>query len=313
MDKFTQFENSVFSFFPIPDQQVEKNKTATFVLSAPRSGTTLLAAMLAGHTKLFAPPELVLLPFNDMQARRNFFRHSDIGVCFLNSAIYAVMQADGCTVESARHTIQRFEENASSIQEFVSYLQHAIGSQILVMKANLECLNIKTLSYIERHFDSPRYLHLTRHPDDMVYSFAERRLNRFHLWSDLPLSACEIAESVWQINHKNILEHLGQIPDHRQCRFNFENLVQNLAAVQKVLCQFLNIDFEETLLNPYQDNQRRMIDGDLFPGELAVDHHFTGYDHVRAEMANRWKKRQISYDLSDKTWEIAKIFGYERG
>src|SRR5262249_3795882 len=35
-----------------------KNHKVVFVLSAPRSGSTLFRVMLAGHPQLFAPPEL---------------------------------------------------------------------------------------------------------------------------------------------------------------------------------------------------------------------------------------------------------------
>ena len=41
-----------------------------FVLGAPRSGTTLLRVMLAGHPALFSPPEMVLAPFATMAERR---------------------------------------------------------------------------------------------------------------------------------------------------------------------------------------------------------------------------------------------------
>src|SRR5205823_4379308 len=39
-----------------------------FVLSSPRSGSTLLRVMLAGHRDLFSPPELHLLPYDDLRA-----------------------------------------------------------------------------------------------------------------------------------------------------------------------------------------------------------------------------------------------------
>lgn len=43
--------------------------SVTFLLSAPRSGSTLLRVMLAGHSRLFVPPELELLRFASMDER----------------------------------------------------------------------------------------------------------------------------------------------------------------------------------------------------------------------------------------------------
>ena len=45
------------------------NPPAMFILSPPRSGTTLLRVMLAGHPDLFAASELQLLGFNTMSER----------------------------------------------------------------------------------------------------------------------------------------------------------------------------------------------------------------------------------------------------
>ena len=51
---------------PLPRPCGPKNPPAVFVLSPPRSGSTLLRVMLGGHPRLFAPPELELLSFNTL-------------------------------------------------------------------------------------------------------------------------------------------------------------------------------------------------------------------------------------------------------
>src|SRR4029453_13336077 len=50
-----------------------KNPQAVFILCTARSGSTLLRVMLGGHRELFAPPELLLLPFNSLRQRREIF------------------------------------------------------------------------------------------------------------------------------------------------------------------------------------------------------------------------------------------------
>src|SRR6185295_2041789 len=65
---------------PLPprlDSATGKNPPAIFILSPPRSGTTLLRVMLAGHPRLFAPPELELLSFNTLSERRAAFTGKD--------------------------------------------------------------------------------------------------------------------------------------------------------------------------------------------------------------------------------------------
>ena len=54
-----------------------RNSRAIFVLAPPRSGSTLLRVLLGGHPRLFAPPELELLNFASLAARREAFPGRD--------------------------------------------------------------------------------------------------------------------------------------------------------------------------------------------------------------------------------------------
>ena len=47
----------------------EKGNYLLRIAAKPRTGSTLLRVMLAGHPHLFAPPELNLLPFESMGRR----------------------------------------------------------------------------------------------------------------------------------------------------------------------------------------------------------------------------------------------------
>ncbi len=53
----------------------ERNPSMLFLLSSPRSGSTLLRAMLAGHPALFSPPELHLLTFYSMKQSKKIFNN----------------------------------------------------------------------------------------------------------------------------------------------------------------------------------------------------------------------------------------------
>ena len=71
----------------------DKNPRAVFVLSAPRSGSTLFRAMLGGHSRLFAPPELFLLNFDTLADRKNWFTGAQR--LHLEGNTRAVMQIKG--------------------------------------------------------------------------------------------------------------------------------------------------------------------------------------------------------------------------
>src|SRR6185436_1261639 len=67
-DAVAEFRSLIPALSPI--HLGEKNPPALFVLSPPRSGSTLLRVMLGGHPELFSPPELELLSYNSMAERK---------------------------------------------------------------------------------------------------------------------------------------------------------------------------------------------------------------------------------------------------
>jgi len=87
-----------------PPPPATKNPPAIFILSPPRSGSTLLRVMLAGHPHLFAPPELELLSFNTLAERREELtgKYS----FWLEGTIRALMEIKGCGMEEARAVME---------------------------------------------------------------------------------------------------------------------------------------------------------------------------------------------------------------
>ncbi|MEO1467175.1 MAG: KR domain-containing protein, partial [Cyanobacteria bacterium J06633_1] len=81
-----------------PNLSTAKLPPAAFILSSPRSGSTLLRVMLAGHPGLSSPPELHLLPFATMQEREAELGVSQLGEG-LKRAFMALKRIDAAAVD----------------------------------------------------------------------------------------------------------------------------------------------------------------------------------------------------------------------
>ena len=68
-----------------PVENLAKNRSMVFLLACPRSGSTLLRAMLDRHPALFAGPELNLLPFESMAPRAR--KLAQLGYPWMNSGL----------------------------------------------------------------------------------------------------------------------------------------------------------------------------------------------------------------------------------
>ena len=155
-----------------------KNRPAVFILSPPRSGSTLFRVMLAGHPRLFAPPELQLLNCNTLQERREIFG-SERDNFWLNGAVRALMEIKGYDSDQAGARMKEYERRGLTVQEFYRLMQDALGDRTIVDKTPFYALHPTMLARAEEDFQDARYLYLVRRPNAMISSFEEAKLHLF--------------------------------------------------------------------------------------------------------------------------------------
>ena len=289
--------------------RAEKNPPALFVLSPPRSGSTLLRAMLAGNPRLFSPPELDLLEFNTLGERKATF--SGEFAFWLEGPIRALMEIHGWDAGAARRYMEELEQRDLPVKECYRLLQDSIGPErLLVDKTPVYPLDARTLDRAEEDFDQPYYIHLVRHPYASVYSFLEAKLEKMFFRWPHPFSLRELAELVWIVCHENILRFLAGIPAGRQLRVTYEELVSRPQPAMEAICGFLGIPYAEAMLLPYEG--RRMTDGIEAGKQMVGDYKFYLRNKIDTSAAGRWKKFHREDFLSDIGWRLARTLGYER-
>ncbi|RPI02586.1 MAG: amino acid adenylation domain-containing protein, partial [Calditrichaeota bacterium] len=95
-----EFRRIITPLAPRTKPSSSRNPRAIFVLSPPRSGSTLLRVMLAGNQRLFSPPELDLLSFNTLQERRSAFSEPGLEI-WLQAPIRAIMELLNLNADAA--------------------------------------------------------------------------------------------------------------------------------------------------------------------------------------------------------------------
>lgn len=295
-----------------------KNSPAVFILSAPRSGSTLLRAMLAGHSRLFAPPELYLLSFDDLADRSAWFSGSQRFQ--LEGNVRAVMQARGTDAAESQALVQDLERRRTPVHEYYRMLQEWVDGRMLVDKTPYYGSRIETLERAETIFDAPVYVHLLRHPYGMIRSFEEARLEQ--LWyprlvgveaaraAPCPYTRRELAELIWLVLNQNMLSFLDGVPQERQLRIRFEDLVGDPRRTAGAICGLLGIELEESMLHPHDDSRRRMTDGLHSESRMIGDMKFHQHRRIDNTVADRWKEHYQVDFLADATRELAARLGY---
>jgi oxalate---CoA ligase len=305
---------------PVSDRmQATKNPRAVFILSPPRSGSTLLRVMLAGSPDLFAPPELFLLPYENLSDRRDGLTGP---LAFsLEGNLRALVEARNESLDVVQRLMRGLEDRATPTAEYYGMLQEWIGDRLLVDKTPSYAVHGRTLERAEALFESPLYVHLVRHPYGMIRSFEEARLEQ--IWyprlvgvtearrSSCPFTRRVLGEMIWLILHENIRTFLASIPAERRLRIRFEDLVSAPEEGMRRLSSFLGVPYHPRMLEPQGSRGERMTDGLHDVSRMVGDMKFHRHERIDASVADRWKEYFRTDFLSEATWALARRFGYE--
>jgi amino acid adenylation domain-containing protein len=290
------------------ERTAPKNRRAVFLLSAPRSGSTLLRVMLAGHPRLFAPPELELLSFDDMAQRKAAFAGRNS--FWLEGLIRALMEIHGSRPEEATALVERAEAEALPTRELYRRIEEWIGNRLLVDKGSAYSLSPGTLERAEAEFNGALYIHLIRDPRAMIHSFIEAKLDQVFFPHAHPFTRRELAELIWVVSHQNIVRFLAGIPEERQRWVRFEELVRDPRAVLTGICDLLGLPFHPDIVDPYSNVESRMTDGLHAESRMLGDPKFLAHRTVDAGAAERWREGTADLPLGEPTHELAATLGY---
>lgn len=292
------------------EAQQGKNQPAIFILSPPRSGSTLLRVMLSGHPRLFAPPELELLSFYTLEERSKAFSGRDH--FWREGVVRAVMELRSCEGLQAIEIIEDCEKQRLTTRQFYGLLQSWLVDKLLVDKTPSYALDINVLKRAEEEFEGAFYIHLLRSPQAMIRSFEEAKLDQIFPRFKHPFPTREVAELIWIVSQQNILQFLAEVPPERQYQVRFEDLVTEPSTVLQGICHFLGIDFHPDMMEPYKDKRKRMTDGVHAVSHMLGDIKFHTHTSINPRTADGWRDYYKEDFLSALTWELAELLGYKR-
>ncbi len=285
------------------------NPPAMFILAPPRSGTSLLRVMLAGHPNLFAAAELQLLNFNTLQERQAAF--SGKFRVWLEGAIRAIMEIKQCDAEAAWQIMADFEAKKLTTKALYGQFQKWLGKRTLVEKSPQYALDPAVLQKAERDFEQPRYIHLVRHPYAMITSFEKHHMDQVLFTKPHDFSPRQLGELVWLISHQNIASFLADVPENRQYFLRYEDLVSDPETHIRAMCERLALDFHSDLLKPYKNLEQKMVDGIYAESRPMGDERLLEQRGINPKLADRWKGVLDDNFLSDLTWNLAGQLGYK--
>lgn len=297
-----------------PVQPGPKNPKAVFVFSPPRSGSTLLRVMLAGHPRLFSPPELELLSFPTLMARKQAY--AGVPGQWLEGAVRTVMEVRGCGPDEARQIVTEFEDQGRSVKDFYRLIQDNIGDRLMVDKTPGYSAAVEFMRQAEELFDEPLYVQLLRHPCGMMRSYVEYHMHvhfsaRYAAGMEVPFTPYQLAEITWILGHENIETFFKDVPEQRRYRMRFEDVVTAPETSMRGLCDFLGMDYHEEMIHPYEHREKKMLDGVVAQDRMYGDQKFMiKHKSIDPTVANAWREHLSADMLGSVSRNLALSYGY---
>ncbi len=288
---------SPYDVAPLVGDEAPSDRPMIFVLSPPRSGSTLLRVMLAGHPQLFAPQELYLGCFSSIAAHG---RH--LGGTALDMGVIATT-AELLSQTGAWNHYVRWKQDATPTAEVYSFFNDRLGGRTLVDKSPLFFPPQVVIRRLARLFPRARFLHLVRHPVACIGSYVRERFHAIFPETS-GIDPYDAGEWVWTRVQQGILEALADLESWRVHRLHFEDLATDPERVLRRLCPSLGVPFDAALLTPYSGH--RMVAG----GFQVGDPNFVRHGSIRADKAEAFRDEALPRPLAPETVAVAERLGY---
>jgi hypothetical protein len=211
-----------------------------FILSAPRSFSSVVCGLVGQHPDCYGLPEL------------NLFMADDLGSLWWGPLALLPIGKHGLLRALAQlHEGEQTEDSVSRANEWVlrhsrwsptqvlQHIQELVGAKILVEKSPATVFRQDYLDRLVRHYPRASYLHLTRHPRGTAESMLRLRERHMH---DMPatLNAAD-PERIWRRSHEAIMKATESLPNGQCMRLQGEAFLGNLEFFLPQICEWLGV------------------------------------------------------------------------
>lgn len=212
-----------------------------------RSGTSLVRAIVGSHSKIsiFQWDLPLWLKFSEIYSGRDLNHQQK------KRLIFDVLNHKKVQLIDYNIHIDEFNSLLESDEDFSSHFFDAFYQcflNVYLEKANKKIIGIKTpenefhTEDIFTKFPKTKFIHVLRNPLDVAVSLKEAK-NKW--WGGKINYNSHIR--LWNKSAETALKNLKQYPDNYLV-IKYEDVIENPTDLAKRICSFLNVDFEEKML-----------------------------------------------------------------
>ncbi len=212
-----------------------------FILTPPRSFSSVVCAMLGMHPQMYGLPELNLFIADDVEQLLWLHEkrpHGIHGLLRTLAQLDAGEQTDE-TIAEARKWLEARRQWTT--REVFDYILERIGPKIAVDKSPRTVLKPEYLHRAWQMYPECSFLHLTRHPRSTGKSLLNNIAQNAE-WGGTFRPDQINPENVWIKAHQNVVDFCDELPIGQCMRIKGEDLISDLDLYLPQICEWLDID-----------------------------------------------------------------------
>lgn len=306
--QFAEFKSLIQTPTFSADNTIDTSYKLVFILSSPRSGSTLLQRMLDQHPEIESPEELHLLHYDTYAQRQTALSHAETKH-LLGGTVRLRAKINGISLEDSARLEGELVESETPVISFFKEIEDSFSKEYLVDKTPSYAYSRHTLERITAQFPDAKFIYLVRHPSAVVKSLVDSQLQEI-----IPFArrytgdTSAIPEMIWALCHENIQSVLKDIDNSRIHYLNYEDLVTSPDKSMDELLSFLGLPFYASCANPYSAEQSMQIETNEFAGDLK----FFLENRIVDNRADIWRSFPALHSLSEiSVGLMGNIPGYE--
>ncbi len=298
---------------------VDKAPEPLFILSPPRSFSSVVCGMLGQHPQCYGLPELHMFFADDLGGvMRGTFRGAMVVDGLLRTLAYL---HDGEQTEASVINARRWAMARSDwpIRKVFDHIQELVGPRILVEKSPATTYNRESMGRLLQNFPNANLLHLTRHPRSTGESLMKLR-SQFKGLDRMTRGRAQLdPERIWRVSHKVAVAVTADLPAGQYMRIKGESLLGQMSVYLPQVCEWLGLrsDAEAVEAMMHPENSPYATPGPR-GAKFGNDPNFLENPVLDRERLARTKEPRLDGELewrpgetfSPETRQLAKQFGY---
>lgn len=225
-----------------------------FIIGNPRSGTTLLRLLLTSHSKLEVPPESSFIVW--LYSKYSDFKYSGKSLTSFVDDLLASRKFEYWGVERKKllEYLQSRRPNNYAGLIFAVYLYYAeVKGKSIVKWGDKNNYYLHHVDKLAELFPGALFIHIIRDGRDVACSYREimKKEIKSRYAPKLPVNLPDIARE-WAGNIKAVEASFSKIGTGATISVRYEDLVREPESILMKVCNFLDVSYEERMLEYYK-------------------------------------------------------------